>query len=274
VSTRLRGPYLTILGSRVARPVVLLVDDGDGELAATLRILSIAVAYCPTCKGRFRVLPSDVLPHKRYGLAMIATTAAAHAVANNSLRAAAWQTHTGQTPAHTTLHAWTEGLGAFVLGRPFGGLPGAHPFQAVVAATKARWSALTTAPLPPSRIDPRRYRTEARRERLHAIADVLALARVVTAVATADLDIDANRVPLCSWRRLAIDIGIPAPLLFRTGIRCTPSEHVVAADPESPGLPQPTGDSVCQTRSRSPPSASSRSRPSSTPPSIPPSGGT
>ncbi|MCP4040032.1 MAG: hypothetical protein GY733_24015 [bacterium] len=274
MSARLRGASLTILGSRIARPVVLLADDGDGELVASRQTLSIARARCSTCKSRFRLLPSDVLPHKRYGLAVIATTAAAHVEANKSLRSAAWTTHTGQTPAYSTLHAWTEGLGAFVLGRSFGSLPDAHPFQAIVAATNARWSALETTQLPPPCIDSRRHRTEARRERLLAVADILAMARVVTDVAALDLELATDRSRLCSWRQLAIGLGVPAPFAFRTGITCTPSEHVIATDPESPGLPQPTGDSKCQVRSRSPPSASSRSLPSSMPPSIPPNGGT
>ncbi|MCA8955775.1 MAG: hypothetical protein KDC87_06865 [Planctomycetes bacterium] len=277
MSAELPGASLTILASRVARPAVVLGDDGDGELVAEPRVMLVAMARCGSCGGRFRLLPADILPHKRYGLAVIASIAAAHVEANKSLRTAAWTTHTGQTPAHSTLHAWTEGLGAFVLGRSFGGLPDAHPYQAVVAAIAVRWSTLATEPPPrPPLIDPLRYRSGARGERLVAIANVLTLARVVLDVATLDVDLDELRghPPLCSLRQLAIGLGVPAPLAFRTGIRCTPSEHVVASDRESPGLPQLTGDSVCETRSRSPPSASSRLLPSSMPPSIPPSDGT
>jgi hypothetical protein len=252
--------------------VVLLVDDGSGELLAERQTLWIALARCRACKRRFRVLPADVLPHKQYGLAVIATMAAAHVESNKSLRTAAWMTHSGQTPAYSTLHAWTEGLGAFALGRAFGSLPDAHPFQAIVAATTARWSALASLQLQQARIDPRRYRSEARRERLMAIANVLATARAV--VGTAVLDLAKKQPPLCAWRQLAIGLGVPAPFAFRTGITCTPSEHVVAGDRESPELPQPIGDSACQTRSRSPPSASSRSLPSSIPPSIPANDGT
>lgn len=271
MSARLPGASLTILGSRIARPAVLLADDGVGEPVAVRQVLSVALARCTICGGRFRVLPAEVLPHKHYGLAMIASTAAAHVEANKSLRTAAWTTHTGQTPAHSTLHAWTEGLGAFVLGRPFGGLPDAHPHQAIAAVITARWSSLETELLRSPQIDPLRYRSGARGERLVAVANVLALARAVLDIATLDVDLDLARdpSPLSSLRQLAVRLGVPTPFAFRTGIRCTPSEHVVARDPESPGLPQPTGDSACETRSRSPPSASSRSRPSSIPPSIP-----
>jgi hypothetical protein len=255
----------------VARPVVLLVDDGSGEYAAVRRTLQVALILCSGCKGRFRALPADVLPHKQYGLAVIAATAVAHVEANKCLREAAWTTHTGQTPQHSTLHAWTEGLGAFVLGRPFGSLPGAHPYQAIVAATTARWSTLATQPIDSSTIDPRRHRSEARRERLAAVADILAVARVIIAIAD---ETAPNRQPLCAWRRLAIDLGVPTPFAFRTGIACTPFELGAGSNHESPGLPQPTGDSACETRTRSPPSASSRSLPSSIPPSIPSNAGT
>jgi hypothetical protein len=266
------GVSLVLLGSRVARPVVLLVDDGTGELLAERRTLWIALARCRACKGRFRVHPADVLPHKRYGLAVIATTAAAHVESNKSLRTAAWTTHTGQTPAHSTLHAWTEGFGAFALGRAFGSLPDAYPFVAIVAVTTARWSALASIQIQQARIDPRRHRSEARRERLAAVGNLLAVARAV--VDAAVLDVRKKQPPLCAWRQLAIGLGVPLPFAFRTGITCTPFEHGVGRDRESPELPQPTGDSACQTRSRSPPSASSRSLPSSIPPSIPATDGT
>ena len=258
VPASLPGASLSILGSRVARPVVLLVEDGSGERVSERQILSVALARCRICKGRFRLLPADVLPHKRYGLAVIGSITASHVEANKSLRTAAWTTHTGQTPAHATLHAWTEGLGAFVLGRSFGCLPNAHPYQAIVAATVARWSSLDTKPLRPAQIDPHRYRSEARGERLLAVANVLALAATVIDIATLDVDLPNDQSPLCRWRQLAIGLGAPAPFAFRTGIKCTPFEHVISNDPESPQLLQQTGDSVCETRSRSPPSDSSR----------------
>jgi hypothetical protein len=43
VPARLSRASLTILGSRVARPVVLLIGDGSGELVAQLYILSVAL---------------------------------------------------------------------------------------------------------------------------------------------------------------------------------------------------------------------------------------
>jgi len=84
---------------------------------ATKKTFEVALARCRTCRKRFRVLPSDVLPWKRYGLAVIAELCKADAVEDQSLRDAVWKAFIGQTPAHVTLHAWTEWLGAFVLGR-------------------------------------------------------------------------------------------------------------------------------------------------------------
>ena len=174
MSAGLPGVSLSVLGSRVDRPVVLLVHDG-AELVAERVVLSVALAMCGSCGGRFRLLPADVQPHKRFGLAVIASIVAAHVDANKSLREAAWSTHTGRTPAHSTVHAWTEGLGAFVLGRSFGCLPDAHPYQSIVAVVDARWSALETRSPQPPLVDPRRYRTAARGERLAAVASIFIL---------------------------------------------------------------------------------------------------
>jgi hypothetical protein len=256
---------------------VLLFRDGSGQQTAARRTLSIALARCRACKGRFRVLPADVLPHKRYGLAVIVSLTSAHVEANKPLRHVAWTTHLGQTPVHSTLHAWTEGLGAFVLGRAFGSMPRAYPFQAIMAATTARWSTLASVEFEDSPIDPLRYRTPARCERLGAAGKLLTIARAVIAVALPELL--GGQTPLCEWRKLTTDLGLPAPFGFRAGltfhgeITCTPFERRIDRDRESPQLVQQTGDFLCETRTRSPPSASSRSLPSSILPSTPQSDG-
>ena len=72
-------------------------------------------------------MPSDVLPWKRYGLAIIAEVFQAHTADDHNLRQVAWTKFIEQTPARSTLHPWTEGLGAFVLGRPGSGHPAARP---------------------------------------------------------------------------------------------------------------------------------------------------
>jgi hypothetical protein len=245
---------------------VVLVRDEHGERVATKKTLEIALAACRTCGKRFRVLPSDVLPWKQYGLAVIAELCQAHTVDDLSLRDAVWKKFTGETPAHSTLHAWTEGLGAFVLGRPGSGRPDTVPFSAILSETTKRWpqiAAATTAP-----INPHRYRSEARCERLVAVASVLAIASAFT-TATA-LATSTSSPPLCTWRLATVTFGLMSPFSFQTGFRCTSSEHRASRVAEASGSPPTTGGLSCPTRTRSPPGATSRSRPSSTPPSIAP----
>jgi hypothetical protein len=246
---------------------VVETTDAHGELHLDRKQLSVAMAVCRACRRRFRVLPSDVLPHKRYALAVIARLVHAHTLGDQSLRMAAWTTHLGTTPAHSTLHAWTEGLGAHVLGRPFGSQPGASPFQVVLGQTSARWSSLALARLPQPPIDPQRHRSEDRRERLVAGAGLLQLALTVAKATTPSTSEPATTTDaLCAWRRLAVEFGVLAPFAFQTGIRRTPFEHRVPRPRQSSGSPQQTGDPTCQkypTRSRSPPGGSSRSLPTS-----------
>jgi len=255
---------LYLLGTRVERPVVVLICDDVAELVATRKILRIALARCRSCQGRFRVLPSDVQPYKRYGLVVILSLSRVHTIDNKTLRDTAWKQFTGQTPAHSTLHAWTEGLGSFVLGRPAGTHQDAHSYSAIMAAAKSRWSQLTD-PAQPA-IHPRRFRSEARRERLTALASALAFASAVVAVAK--IHVPETSTSLCAFRQLAITFGIPSPFSFRTGLSCTPIEQRGRRDGEAPRSPTKTGGLSCPTRTRSPPGDSNRSLPSSTPPSI------
>lgn len=267
-AVRCLGPF-RLTGSRVERPVVALVLDKDRVLTFVRLVRSLAVARCDECGHRVRVLPCNVLPFKRYDLNAIAALCHAHVLGNRSLRDAVDTEHPGWTPAHSTLHAWSEGLGAYVSGRAFGEQPGAHPFSSLLAWTRSRWSALP--PLPSPVVDPDRARSTPRLERLTAVAGVLVLARAVLAAAA--IELAAGSSALMEWRRLALTYGVPSPFSFRTGIACTPSEHRVRRDPESPGSSDFHGDLTCPTRSRSPPGGSARSVPSSIPPSAPPASG-
>lgn len=248
--------------------MVVLVGDQYGERVATKKTLAIALAACRTCGKRFRVLPSDVLPWKQYGLAVIAELCQAHTADDRSLRAAVWKKFTGQTPAHSTLHAWTEGLGAFVLGRPGSGRPDAVPFSAIISETTKRWPQIAAAATTTAPINPHRYRSEARRERLVAVASVLAISSAFT-TATA-LATQTSAPPLCIWRLAAITFGLMSPFSFQTGFGCTPIEHRASRAAEASGSPPTTGGLSCPTRTRSPPGATTRSHPFSIPPSIAP----
>jgi len=243
----------------------MLTRDVHGERVSTKKVLKLALVACRTCRKRFRLLPSDVMPWKRYGFAVVAEICQAHVVGNSSLRDAADKTFTGQTPAHSTLHAWTEGLGAFVLGRPASSWPDAVPFSAILAETTKRWPQLAVAAATTPLIDPLRYRSPERCERLVAVATALATASAfATATARPSQAVISS---LCSWRLATITFGLTSPFSFHTGWRCTPIEHRAPRAAEASGSPPTTGGLSCPTRTRSPPGASSRSHPSSTPPS-------
>ena len=151
--------------------MVVLVRDGDGERIATKKTLAIALVAC-TCGKRVRMLPSDVLPLKHYGLAIVAELCQAHVVEDQSLRDGVLKKFIGQTPAHATLHAWTEGLGAFALGRQGSTHAGAAPFSAILAETTKRWPLIATEAATTPPINPDRYRSEERRERNRSRVDI------------------------------------------------------------------------------------------------------
>ena len=55
----------------VGRGLVLLEADQHGVLETVPLDATVAIARCPRCKTRPRVLPCDALPRKTYGLAVI-----------------------------------------------------------------------------------------------------------------------------------------------------------------------------------------------------------
>ena len=240
---------LELSRSTVQRKLVLFERDEHGQRQCRLEEARIALARCPTCKRRIRVLPCDVLPRKRYALELIEHEVAAHAGGAPSLRQVAWSVLGEPTPAHTTLFAWTEGLGAHVLGRASGAALGAEPFSRLLAETVARMPAAESAARAQVPVDPRRYRSEARHERLGALARLVLVAGLVT----------GRRAPdsFSDWRCLALSWSLAAPLSFRTGLSCTGIEHL---DQKSGGGSRPacpTPPARGPTRARSPPRASS-----------------
>jgi hypothetical protein len=248
----LQGAF-RLSGSCVRRKLIQFERDGHGQLQCVDRQVIIAVARCADCGARSRVLPSNVLPRKVYGLSVIEQLATRYVAGDGSLRGVAWSLLGDRTPQHTTLHAWTEGLGAHALGRD---RTSTEPHSAMVAETTARWPQVASVAVPS--IDPRRFRSEPRHERLAAVARL-----VQQAGAVPGLDVAA---PLTDWRRLAIGLGVSSPLSFRTGRSCTPIGQVVQRPPRSCG-PCPRNPSrILPSRTRSPPGASSRSRPTSPPP--------
>lgn len=170
-----------------------------------------------------------------------------HTHDDRSLREVVWQDVGGdRTPSHTTLHGWTEGFGAYVQGRPGGELPDATPALAVVAHAAARDPRARAAFAHPVEIDPRRYRTEARKERLIAAARLLHLALALAPLAGS----------MTECNRLVLVCGARHGIGFRTGLRRTPIEHPRdRVDTDLPPGTEPKEAFSCVIRGRSPPGA-------------------
>jgi len=235
----------------VVRGVVVVERDGFDQAQATHKVILIAMARCRACGHRCRVLPGDVLPHKTYSLPVIELHVAAYLRGDRSLRQVAWQLLPEATPQHTTLHAWSEGLGAYALGRTPGEIAGAEPCSALRAEVRRRWPEVAPTAIPA--IDPRRYRSPGRRERLVAAAALLHAAGLVPG---AD-----PTLPLSSLRHRAFGFGLSSPVSFRTGLSCTPIGHVVGRGRDARRFSSRKGARPCPksdpSRTRSPPGASS-----------------
>ena len=236
----------------MSRGLILLEPDAAGELCTVAVRARIALARCGRCGARVRVLPDDVLPYKRYALAVMGAEMATYAQGGSSLRGVAWSLLGERTPSHATLHGWTEGLGAHALGLPSGAL-GAMPFSRFLAEAQARMPSLRARFEAHYEVDPRRYRSAARRERLAALAMVLALARELS-------ECPATHDSLAHCRRLTLAWSGSCVLVFPSRLLCTAIEHrggaVARASHRGPQMNRPR----CPIRTRSPPGASSRSR--------------
>ena len=165
---------LQLTNSTVIRGIKLLKKDEHDELWVVLDQGKIALARCPVCKGRFRVLPCDVLPRKVYALPVLDLLAGEYNRGDRGLRPVAWSL-LGEAPAHTTIRAWTEGLGAYALGRTNGEVSDALPASRVLAEVESRMPDLEAIRTQPVEVSPSRYRSEARRTRLIACARLILL---------------------------------------------------------------------------------------------------
>jgi hypothetical protein len=241
---------MRLTGSTVRRGLVLLEPDASDVPQTVTLQATIALARCDRCGKRCRVLPCDVLPRKTFGVAVIEAEVARYSRGDLSLREVAWPQLGERTPAHTTLHGWTEGLGAYVLGRAGGQLDGA-PMSRFVVEAQARVPEIGGSrgvdPLP----DPRRYRSEARRERLMA---VMAAMRLVTLAAGCD-----HPHAIAECRRLSLSWSSLSTLEFPSRILCTPIGHRDRSEPPRSRSSSASSRDRCPTRTRSPPDASSRS---------------
>jgi hypothetical protein len=200
---------------------------------------------------------------KTYGLAVIERSVATYATGLHSLRRSVWSLLGERTPSHTTLHGWTEGLGAYALGRESGELPGGVPFSAVARETQDRIGEIEKPLRSEPLVDPRRYRSAARRERLSSLSRVVKVAAAVAAVARCEGDTPIS--PLVCWRQLLVTYGLMSPFSFRTG-RKNPRIELADQGTRDPGGKIAFGGNRCEVHARSPPGDTNRSPPSSTQP--------
>jgi len=236
--------------STVSRGLIVLEQDKLGQMHTVKLTTEIALARCLRCGTRARVLPYDVLPYKLYSLTVITKLVITYTTGNWSLRDAVWDLLGEPTPAHTTLHGWTEGLGAHVLGLPGAQTHGA-PFSRFVFEAQARMAPIAQVVHAPFSVDERRYRSQARRERLAGLAMLMALAGLVAG------ELNTNALVWC--RHLILLWSNTCVLVFPSQFPCTPIELASSAN-RAESEPPPVGSSdPCPTRTRSPPGASSRS---------------
>src|SRR5262249_44098513 len=135
------------------------------------------------------------------------------------------------------------GLGAHALSRDEAR---GEQCSAAQRETKDRWPTIEPAPVPP--IDERRYRSEARKERLMAVTMVILFAAAIPVI--------AGSAPLSDWRRLLVEFGLRSPLLFRSDHRVTRIEHVVGRIREDRAAWQENQAAKGPSPTRSPPSDS------------------
>lgn len=199
--------------STVLRPVRTSAPATEGCIGTKVIDIEIALARCPDCKHRPRILPAILQPHKRTTTDVIEETVRLHAEEGESLRSVASRVE-GATIAHTTIHAWTEGLGDYVAGRRAGEVADAAPAARVVAEAGRRYPEVREIPRHPV-VLARLYRSEGRRIRLQGVLYFLRLAKKVSAASPlADLSAE-----FLTWTSTCHGLA------FRTGRRCTHSEH-------------------------------------------------
>ena len=247
---RAAGGRMVLSQSTVPRGLVLLEPDESGELEMIPLVATVALARCLRCKTRPRVLPCDVLPRKTYGLAVIEHDVSGYSRGDRSLREVAWGQLGDRIPAHTTLHGWTEGLGAYALGRP-GGRVGGAPMSRLVANAEPRVPEVAGAMRADVHPNPRRHRSEPRRDRLAAVIRTMAM---VTAIAGL-----SHPHAMAGCRRLELAWSGSSVLEFPSRLSCTAIEQGDRSEPPRSRASCPRSGDRCPTRTRSPPGASSRS---------------
>ena len=244
---------MVLTRTRVTRPLVLLEPDDHCVLETVNLTATVALARCLRCGTRPRVLPCDALPAQ----ALRAGVDRAPGVGVLERRSEPAEhrldpARRSDTGATRRCMRGTEGLGAYALGRPAGGVGGA-PISRFVGDADARVPGVADSMREGVVVDLRRYRSEPRRDRLAAIIRTLSVARAVAG--------KPHPRALAECRRLELVWSQSSVFEFRTGISCTSIERCDRSG--VPGLRAscPKSRDRGRARTRSPPGASSKSPP-------------
>ena len=246
------GAVLEWTTSTVERGIALLEADRFGVLTVVHVSGEIGLARCSEtgCARRFRVLPGDVVPRKRYSLPVIERVITAYTSGAQSLRRVVWGVAGERVCAHTTLHGWTEGLGAYVLGRAAGEIVGEAPMSRLWVETESRRPELADVRRQQPFVDPLRYRSEGRHDRLGAVAVLLRVSPLASGT--------GHPHSLTAWRLLALRWTASCLFLFRTSILCTRIERGIPSEGRPCSSPSKRSRNRWPTPTRSPPGASNR----------------
>ena len=216
---------LELTNSTVDRTVFILEKDDYGINTVIEAKVKIVLVRCPICKCLCRLLSADILPHKPYTLPVIELAVSLYNIGDLSLRQVAWVELYGErTPEHTTLHGWTEGLGAYCLGRTVGEVVFAVPATRIFAELEIRFPQVKSLQSIPVWINPERYRSQGRLERLQACKRFEIIGTMLEVKNTCKF-VELNRL-IVSW-------GNSFGLGFKTGICCTAIEHIDLTDVRS-----------------------------------------
>jgi hypothetical protein len=241
-------PSLELTDSTVCRTLYKLEKDHEGIDTVVKDMARIVLVRCPICKGRFRLLPADIIPYKLYSLPVIECSVSLYNRGDLALRQVVWDHLYGDhNPGHTTLHAWTEGLGAWWLGRPMGEVAFSIPATRIQAELEIRHPQMCSLHCQPVWINPARYRSQGRRERLEACKQ---FEIVGTPIAS------ENPPNFAELNCLVVSWGNLYGLGFKTGIGCTAAEHIGSKNVPAWGQIPPKEPLSCPIHGRSPPSGS------------------
>jgi hypothetical protein len=242
------APELVLTNSAVTRTAYLFEKDDEGIDTVVERQVLIVLVKCPICKSRFRVLPADILPRKLYTLPVIEQSVSLYNRGDLSLRQVVWKRLYGERlPAHTTLHGWSEGLGAWWLGQSIGEVSCSVPATRVTAELETRFPQMPSLHSIPVQINPHRHRSQGRFERLEACKQFEITATM--------LEFE-NTWKWCELNCLIISWGNSFGFGFKTGICCTAIEHTEPENMLGSEHISPKEPLLCPIHGKSPPSDS------------------